>query len=415
LNEYPRVPEDVWTSIALTTCLDRLRVLNITSSDGMSDALLLPILNKCRNSLKELRFGANSEITAASAAPIGECSELEVLFLKNRSHSPWPANDDTISRLPEIVEGLPKLRECDFCSSFSWLTNEGVIGLAMSCPDIEVLTLACCQRISDAALTSLVQCRALKKLDIRGNDQLTDAAFASLSEGCWPKMEFLNLMGLCGLSEGSFVSLARACPSLVEVVFHNTNVTDEAVWTLCQRCPSIFGLYFLDCPNVTDRSLVAISEHLPSLTALYCAESLEARVRSWGSGAARAHESTITDDGIEKLVAKCHFIKTLLIGGCRSTSDRSVLQITDHCPALELLDVAGNDRITAVSLEALGAKCLKLEKVNTRSLRQESMDSLRLHFPCIHWDFEMGKEDYVFEEDSDEEEEDQDQEEEEQE
>ena len=124
---YSSVPEDVWTSIALTTCLDR-RVLVILN---MSDALLLPILNKCRNSLKELRVSLCFKgITAASAAPIGECSELEVLH----------PNDAVTSRLSEIVEGLPKLRECDFSSSSS-LTDEGVIGLAMSCPDLELVDL----------------------------------------------------------------------------------------------------------------------------------------------------------------------------------------------------------------------------------------------------------------------------------
>ena len=94
-------------------------------------------------------------------------------------------------------------------------------------------------RISDAAIASLVQCRALKELDLSENDQLTDAAFAGLSEGCWPKMESLNLFGLRRLSDASFSSLARACPSLVEVWFGSTKVTDEAVWTLCQLCPSI--------------------------------------------------------------------------------------------------------------------------------------------------------------------------------
>jgi hypothetical protein len=183
----------------------------------------------------------------------------------------------------------------------------------MSCPDLEIMDLICCLSISDAAIASLVQCRALKKLSL-DNYQLTDAAFDGLSEGCWPKMEFLSLYELCLLSDASFVSLARACPSLVEVSLSETNVTDEAVWTLCQLCPSILKLYIVDCPNVTDRSLVAISEHLPSLTVLSC-----------GSNEA------ITDDGIEKLVAKCHSIKTLWIWGCPSISDRSVLQIAGHC------------------------------------------------------------------------------------
>ena len=116
---------------------------------------------------------------------------------------------------------------------------------------------------------------------------------------------------------------------------------------------------------MTDRSLVAISEHLPSLPALNCGGN-----------------EAITDDGIEKLVAKCHSIKTLWIYMCPSISDRSVQQIADHCPVLEDLDVGGSDHITAVSLEVLGAKCLKLKKVDMRDMRdlrlvnQESMDRI---------------------------------------
>jgi EIN3-binding F-box protein len=151
----------------------------------------------------------------------------------------------------------------------------------------------------------------------------------------------------------------------------DTNVTDEAVWTLCQLCPSILTLDLYHCYNVTDCSLVAVSKHLPSLTYLRCGGNED-----------------ITDDGIEKLVAKCHSIKALRICECPSISDRSVLQIADHCPALEELGVEGNDRITAVLLGTLVAKCLKLKTVEMRDLRlvsQESEDSLRLHFPHINW------------------------------
>jgi hypothetical protein len=244
------------------------------------------------------------------------------------------------------------------------------MGLAMSCPDVNILDLSSCRSISNAAIASLVQCRALKKLNLDCNDQLTDAAFAGLSEVCWPKMEILNLSYLRLISDAIFVSLARACPSLVEVRLNRTNVTDEALSSLCQLCPSILELSISNCPNVTDRSLVAISEHLPSLFVLKCTGN-----------------EAITNDGIEKLVAKCHSIKTLRIYRCRSISDRSVLQIADHCPALEFLDVDGNDRITAVSLSIVAKLCLKLKTVNMRSLHQESMDSLRLHFPHINWAF----------------------------
>jgi hypothetical protein len=147
-------------------------------------------------------------------------------------------NGAVCSRLQDIVGGLPKLRDCDFSYSPS-LTNEGVISLAMSCPGLETLNLAGCRSISNAAINSLLQCRALKELHLEGNSQLTDAALTGLSEGCWPEMETLDLQRLPLLSDTSFSSLARACPSLVVLWLKETKVTDEAVWTLCQLCPSI--------------------------------------------------------------------------------------------------------------------------------------------------------------------------------
>jgi Leucine-rich repeat (LRR) protein len=324
-----------------------------------SRALLLPILNKCRNSLKELRLGDGTE---ANAAPIGECSELEVFHTSGA----------VCARLQDIVGGLPKLRECDFsCSPL--LTDEGVISLAMSCPGLELLHLAFCRSITDAAIASLVQCRALKELNLSYNSQLTDAAFTGLSEGCWPEMETLDLEGLRLLSDTGFSSLARACSSLVEVHCKATNMTDEAVWMLCQLCPSILKLDIGDC-SVTDRSLVAISEHLPSLTHLWCEMN-----------------DAVTDDGIEKLVAKCNSIKELSISRCPSITDRSVQSIADHCPALEILNVDNNDRITAVSLEALGNKCRQLEHVYMSGLEvsEEDQESLQLLSPSIYWEYNL--------------------------
>jgi F-box and leucine-rich repeat protein 2/20 len=243
----------------------------------------------------------------------------------------------------------------------------------MSCPGLETLDLYECRCISDAAIASLVQCRALKELYLSYNSQLTDAAFTGLSEGCWPEMETLDLLGLRLLSDTGFSSLARACPSLVEVHCKETNMTDEAVWMLCQLCPSILKLDIGDC-RVTDRSLVAISEHLPSLTHLWCEKN-----------------DAVTDDGIEKLVAKCHSIKVLSIDECPSITDRSIQSIADHCPALETLNVDYNEQVTEVSLEALGHKCQKLERVYMSGLEvsKEDKESLQLLFPSICWEYNL--------------------------
>ena len=91
---------------------------------------------------------------------------------------------------------------------------------------------------------------------------------------------------------------------------------DEAVWTLCQLCPSISELDIGNC-GVTDRSLVAISEQLPSLTHLFCETN-----------------NAIIDYGIERLVAKCHSVICIWLSGCHSITDRSIQSIAVHCPAL---------------------------------------------------------------------------------
>ena len=74
---------------------------------------------------------------------------------------------------------------------------------------------------------------------------------------------------------------------------------------------------------------------------------------------------------------------------------------------MEDLDVSSIDRIMAVSLSIVGVKCLKLKEVFMRSSHQESINSLHLHFPHIHWYFleeEEGEEDEKDEKDEEDEE-----------
>jgi hypothetical protein len=96
-----------------------------------------------------------------------------------------------------------------------------------------------------------------------------------------------------------------------------------------------------------------------------------------------AENEAITDDGIEKLVAKCHSIRCIGISRCPSITDRSIQSIADHCPALETLDVDYNELVTAVSLEALGHKCRKLIRVSMSGLKVEDKESLEDRFPSI--------------------------------
>ena len=140
-------------------------------------------------------------------------------------------------------------------------------------------------------------------------------------------------------------------------------------------CPDLEILDISDCESITDAAIASLMQ---------CRALKKLNL----SG-----NDQLTDAAFAGLSERCWpKMESLDLSDCLKISDKSMLQIADHCPAFEELVVFGNDRITAESLEVLGTKCLKLKKVSMKSLDQESMDSLQLHFPHIDWYFEEDEE-----------------------
>lgn len=63
----------------------------------------------------------------------------------------------------------------------------------------------------------------------------------------------------------------------------------------------------------------------------------------------------------------CTLLRTLRLQECKSVSDVGLLQVSNHCPALEVLDVSRSElayKVTDVAMLALGERCHQLTDVN---------------------------------------------------
>jgi F-box/leucine-rich repeat protein 2/20 len=63
----------------------------------------------------------------------------------------------------------------------------------------------------------------------------------------------------------------------------------------------------------------------------------------------------------------CTLLRTLRLQECKNVSDVGLLQVSNHCPALELLDISRSElayKVTDVAMLALGERCHQLTDVN---------------------------------------------------
>ena len=74
-----------------------------------------------------------------------------------------------------------------------------------------------------------------------------------------PDLTYLNLCECVNVTDASVVSIARGCPSLMQLVLSRTRVQDDGVSALAAHCPSLHTLDLFNC-NVSDASLFAVLE-----------------------------------------------------------------------------------------------------------------------------------------------------------
>ncbi|XP_076102921.1 uncharacterized protein LOC143072034 [Mytilus galloprovincialis] len=75
-------------------------------------------------------------------------------------------------------------------------------------------------------------------------------------------------------------------------------------------------------------------------------------------------ETSISDDGFEKIAEGCPRLKRLLVNYCNNVSDSGIMSIAENCPMLLVLETQGCSKVTEDSVECIASKCKWLRKAN---------------------------------------------------
>ncbi|RAP32591.1 hypothetical protein DID77_04355 [Candidatus Marinamargulisbacteria bacterium SCGC AG-439-L15] len=169
----------------------------------------------------------------------------------------------SVATLPEIhdLSIVPAITTADLSAHYRHLTDTGIRSLAKGCPNLQVLNLSMCSKLSDAAVIDLVNdCPNLTKVDLEECDQITDAVVIALATG-FPKLREVDL-GYCEqITDAAVKALAKGHRKLTKVKLSGCDkLTDAAIKALAKGCPSLKEVDLSECDYLSDAAVKALAK-----------------------------------------------------------------------------------------------------------------------------------------------------------
>jgi hypothetical protein len=295
---------------AISQHCTRLRALDLSKCQNISNGAIAAVANRCGDTLIELKLSW-TDTSDVGLWAIGEhCSRLEKFELAS-----CPRITDV--GLSHIMSGCTALRALDLkrCSQLS-----GACFATMSATDAslqELVLSSCCSITSENLSIMAERCKKLVSLNLTG---IFDAGFAveCIVKNC-SQLEHLILNSVFGIPCAT-IHLMAECRLPLQSLFLEgcENVSDEAVCLLAQSCPNL-KILSLRFTNISDVSLIGISKHLTQLTAL-----------------AIAGCSVISDRGLEAIMVSCKKLEELSISST-PISDAGLNSVVKHGMRLKKL------------------------------------------------------------------------------
>ncbi|CAM6113661.1 unnamed protein product [Calypogeia fissa] len=131
-------------------------------------------------------------------------------LLKQLEHIALPsATDRILTELGRFGANLREIRFLDTNSRNTLVTDKGVVAVAEGCPDLRVLSLSGCHKLTISSARALAfHCRKLEALILSRCDKFTDAAVAALLPRLHSSLILLDLIG-CQITQSSLEALQQ--------------------------------------------------------------------------------------------------------------------------------------------------------------------------------------------------------------
>jgi hypothetical protein len=164
------------------------------------------------------------------------------------------------------------------------ITDAAFQAVAEHCPQLENVTLACCNQLTDATLIALGQrCHNLREIDMTYS-KMTRVGLNAIAAGC-PLLQVVRA-SKCGDVGPGIETIARHCPRLRVLHAEHTSMPAEAVLALAECCPLLESVELSFCEKVDNGAIIALVRGCPALQSLGIADT---SVTEHGLRAIREH------------------------------------------------------------------------------------------------------------------------------
>ncbi|NXP75009.1 DRC6 protein, partial [Ramphastos sulfuratus] len=311
-------------------------------------------IGECKN-LQDLNLSECQGLSDESMRLISEgCRAL--LYL-NLSYT--DITDRTLRLLPSSFPNLQHL-SLAHCRKF---TDKGLLylGSGKGCHKLRYLDLSGCIQISVDGFRNIANgCSGIQDLLLNEMPALTDRCIQALVEKC-QQITSVVFHDSPYLSDTTFKALTEC--KLVKVnIEGNNQITDSSFELMSKSCPYIRHIHVADCQKITDAGLKTISplKHILVLNVADCIRISDGGVRPFvqGSSGAKLRELNltncihVTDASITEIGQRCHKLTYLNLCHCENVTDAGI-EALGSISSLISVDLSGTN-ISDMGLRALG-------------------------------------------------------------
>ncbi|KAG7381071.1 hypothetical protein PHYPSEUDO_006505 [Phytophthora pseudosyringae] len=259
--------------------LGAVEQLQVQGCYRLSDAGCEALVRRCAPSLDSFEISCNQRMTKKSIDYFCELQNLHSLTL-----SECPKIDDASLESLKTMKNLRKLQ----LKQMERLTDEFVVSLAQSLPDLEEFSIARCSQLTNTAVKGILEaCRGLKVLDVSDLHLITDECFEPVREH-GHALRRVSMRCCLGLTDVAFQHIAFGAKSYLEALEMSSvsQVTDASMMALLEHCAtSLTTLDISFCRNIAEDALGVLAdgtEKLRSLVLWGCTQVRSSRICSLG-------------------------------------------------------------------------------------------------------------------------------------
>jgi len=200
-------------------------------------------------------------------------------------------------------------------------TTHTLVLIAKSSPELEVLSLKKCFKVSDEGLKHLGACKQLKSLNVSYCYLLTEEGILALN--C-PNLESFHIKFCTNIDTAGVAKIASTCKNLVDINLGGCwRLEESALHAIADNCTKLLKL---------DMSKSYLT-----------AQSFEAVARITSLNKFSIADSIIEESGLQALQSLTN-LKVLLLDNCAQTTDETIGAIS-KIKSLEILSLNGCPRI----------------------------------------------------------------------